>query len=333
MINRKSPDTTGNPQLLTSVQALRFLAALLVLFFHLGISKSGYKGVDLFFVISGFTIYYAASKYNGDDYVSLKRHFIINRLTKIFLLYWASLVVMFIVRPFPLNSKLIGTILLIPGHNNILGVSWSLSYELYFYFLFYFFLLTPGRSGKTFFLATAIIVTSAVTILMVTPYSLRGKWVNFFAGQNLWQFLAGVLVAKVFLKSKKNNNSFVITMFVISVILFLLVSVPFKARISNLVYGSISFVVVLCSVLTEARFEQPVWFRKIINSLGNASYAIYLFSHPLIIVLIKQNMHRGLIVCTVIFVSLVINIFFENPMLRFIRRKLKSIHVPPVQLK
>jgi peptidoglycan/LPS O-acetylase OafA/YrhL len=43
---------------LYTLQINRFIAALLVLFSHLGLVYSGYKGVDIFFVISGYVMYH-----------------------------------------------------------------------------------------------------------------------------------------------------------------------------------------------------------------------------------------------------------------------------------
>src|SRR4051812_24481767 len=122
---------------LSSIQGLRFIAAFLVLLFHLEISYSGYKGVDLFFVISGFVIYYSTHLEKVANKAEQRKKFVINRLTKIFILYWSSLIALFSINQFPLDIHALGSFFLVPGHKSILGVSWSLSYELYFYFLFF----------------------------------------------------------------------------------------------------------------------------------------------------------------------------------------------------
>ena len=86
-----------------TIQSLRFIAALLVLLFHLGIIHSGYKGVDVFFVISGFIMYFKL-------FCSTRQrpyYFFVNRFTKIFLLYWLALIMVYILKPFALNASLL----------------------------------------------------------------------------------------------------------------------------------------------------------------------------------------------------------------------------------
>ena len=121
-----------NTNTLYSLQLLRFIAAVLVMLLHLEIMKSGYKGVDIFFVISGFVMYYSAFIRNPKDATT----FIINRATKIYTLYWFAMLVLFIILPFKINWQTLKSLLLIPGHTALIGFSWSLSYEIYFYFLY-----------------------------------------------------------------------------------------------------------------------------------------------------------------------------------------------------
>src|SRR5688572_27360115 len=143
---------------LYSLQLLRFIAAMLVLLFHLRLDPSGYKGVDVFFVISGFVMYYSAYLLKKPKaYV-----FIINRLTKIFLLYWIALIFLFFVQPFNIDKNFLKTFLLIPGHHSVIGVSWSLSYELYFYFIFALLVyLVPARFQQIIFWSLLMVSTGA----------------------------------------------------------------------------------------------------------------------------------------------------------------------------
>jgi peptidoglycan/LPS O-acetylase OafA/YrhL len=80
------------------LDALRGIAAMLVIFFHYTMEKPeanlgfnlGITGVDLFFIISGFVIFMTLNK------VSSGREFVINRFTRLFPTYWTCVTITFI---------------------------------------------------------------------------------------------------------------------------------------------------------------------------------------------------------------------------------------------
>jgi exopolysaccharide production protein ExoZ len=305
----------------TSVQGLRFIAALLVLLFHLGIFYSGYKGVDLFFVISGFVIYYSTHSSIAGNTSLQRRKFLINRFSKIFLLYWTSLLVLYIVAPYPANLETLGSFLLLPGHKNILGVSWSLSYELYFYCLCFILFFVLNSKIANLFLRIAFAISFVLTVAQLTPWSLKGSWINFFAGHNLWEFLLGIMVGKIFLRQKRMNMRPFVLLLVVSSGAMIIASMKYNSAGSYLVYGILSFFMVLAAVETEKQFPFPSIFSKVINALGDASYAIYLFSPIIIIVFRTCHFSNIFIIPTVIIISYLIHFFYEAPLLKYIRRK------------
>lgn len=81
------------------LDALRGIAALLVVFFHftLGrpeydrIFKLGTTGVDLFFIISGFVIFMSLQK------IADAKEFVINRISRLYPTYWASVIFTFLI--------------------------------------------------------------------------------------------------------------------------------------------------------------------------------------------------------------------------------------------
>ena len=160
---------------LYSIQALRGIAALMVLFFHLfelqsltpgnpkdlidGPWARGYAGVDLFFVISGFIMVYITDRQTGR--AATAGRFIYNRITRIYPLWWllsAILVAYYFistgraVSP-DLSSQINGesmyilrSFLLIPQDIPPLnGLGWTLIHEMYFYVIFAVLLLIPAR--------------------------------------------------------------------------------------------------------------------------------------------------------------------------------------------
>jgi peptidoglycan/LPS O-acetylase OafA/YrhL len=87
------------PQRYSELDSLRGLAALMVVIFHYTVERPtanslfrlGSTGVDLFFIISGFVIFMSISK------VKNSLDFVINRTTRLYPTYWASVTFSFII--------------------------------------------------------------------------------------------------------------------------------------------------------------------------------------------------------------------------------------------
>lgn len=130
------------------IQALRGIAALMVVFFHLAphwalnhllktteiLTRWGFSGVDIFFVLSGYVVYQSADK---EDF-SLPP-FLLRRAMRIYLGYWPVFLLLFVLiflgQPLPDSKKIITSALLLNPAlwDNWLPTAWSLTYELYFY--------------------------------------------------------------------------------------------------------------------------------------------------------------------------------------------------------
>ncbi len=264
-----------------SFQLLRFLAALLVILFHLKLILSGYKGVDIFFVLSGFVVYYSSITSNRKS----PGYFFINRLTKIYLLYLISFVAVVIFKDLPITLELLPALLLLPGHASISGVSWSLSYELYFYCLLgaglYF--IKPPHNERLFRLL--LICSTAVTLLNLTTFSVKGTVINFFLGQNLWEFMLGVFAARLCIAAPRavdRNIAFIVML--VTGIALLTIDLTYNTPQSYLVYGPLTGVCLISIYYFEGQINLPAMTRYIFALLGDASYALYLFA-PLVIYL------------------------------------------------
>jgi peptidoglycan/LPS O-acetylase OafA/YrhL len=332
---------------LPSIQALRFIATLLVLLFHMALLPTGFKGVDLFFVISGFVLFY---NYHARpaSIRSQRRRYFIHRLTKIFLLYWTALIARYLVVPFPFNTSLIASVLLLPGHNPILSISWSLSCELYFYgllgiTLFYI----PTRWHKGLFIG-AFALTAGVKLFNTWFFSLHGLPIYFLAGPNLWEFLCGILAGYLFCWPAVSNPSspstaspskappstafpstaspgisFPFLLFSLLLLaLFWFLPLAYSFAYYHFVYGSVALLLVLMTARSEKRRPWNGPFKDWVLRLGNASYAIYLFG-PVLVHALRPHIHElpwkiGAMFTLVVF-SLLINHFYEEPLLRIIR--------------
>jgi exopolysaccharide production protein ExoZ len=150
-------------QKLNSIQVLRAIAALAVLFCHVFAIEEGQSGrtskltdfwvagvhgVDLFFVISGFVIVWVGGRVRPGPLGAAD--FLYARATRIYPLWWlfAGLMMLFLILTLGLPwdpvrldrqgldgpTHLVKSILLWPqGDHPELGVGWTLVHEMYFY--------------------------------------------------------------------------------------------------------------------------------------------------------------------------------------------------------
>ncbi|NIP18902.1 MAG: acyltransferase family protein [Xanthomonadales bacterium] len=152
--------------MLVNIQLLRCIAAMLVVIYHTAAHLPpgsegahglfwfghavGYAGVDIFFVISGFIMAWTTLNEGGRE---ASADFIKRRLGRIFSGYWPffflALGVFWFARPAHVaESNLLASFFLWPQRLNrvLLEITWTLSYELYFYLLFaLLILLVPRR--------------------------------------------------------------------------------------------------------------------------------------------------------------------------------------------
>ena len=150
--------------MLNSIQACRAVIAILIVMTHANVSIFGkpkyfperpfgdffdfmIAGVDFFFVLSGFLIYYAHTVDVGQPRALLS--YLWKRYSRVYLLYWivlaAVIPVFFFAPQFGSGHErdfwvIVRSILLVPEPSNqtILIVAWTLPYEMLFYFLFAF---------------------------------------------------------------------------------------------------------------------------------------------------------------------------------------------------
>ena len=140
------------------IQVFRGFAAVLVLLFHitsnvkvifpgkdflLGTFTFGASGVDFFFVLSGFIITYSSLKLIEAGKLG---QYTTHRIIRVYPIYWIIFIgyllphiffPQFYSTVYPISyNNILPALLLLPNHNMINGVSWTLSFELYFYLAF-----------------------------------------------------------------------------------------------------------------------------------------------------------------------------------------------------
>jgi len=209
------------PVRLYNIQALRGLAALLVMISHLfaidqkysggpilpEFFQFGLAGVDLFFVISGFIMVYITQTWQASSGRRIPE-FMFARAARIYPIYWlisAVLLMAYLVRPdlvFASTSgepDILKSFLLWPDENlPLLEVGWTLVHEMGFYLIFALTLFLPARQriGALIVWAVAVIGGNLAGLGNVSPVT------NILFHPLSIEFLLGAGLAWLFLKSE-----------------------------------------------------------------------------------------------------------------------------------
>jgi peptidoglycan/LPS O-acetylase OafA/YrhL len=264
------------------VELLRFVAASYVAIFHFNepipyisnwyrdFLKLGYLGVPIFFLISGYCIQIAAAHAHSP------KDFIVRRLFRIFPAYWFSVAIVLSVVAFwliafgvnsvtPLPKSVIGllatiTLLTTPFSNFqiINWVYWTLTYELFFYFITFVSLTIPARYRFYLFIVIAVLV-------FIIP--MHEHWPLFFL-QHWPAFCLGTVLYRMLHHADK---------FTFANLLLLALSIGGLFMLTYLPYYAIACLVT--AVLITLNNFKPIK-GCFFSGLGNYSYSLYLIHVP-----------------------------------------------------
>lgn len=202
---------TGAPSVLANIQALRAVAALLVVFVHMkglvalaglpaDVMNFGNCGVDLFFVISGVIMVFTVERRETRAW-----DFLAHRIARITPLYWLITFVVFLtaaVAPGLVHETraslpdLIRSLLFIPHVRPdgnmwpLVFVGWTLNYEMAFYVLFALTMLARPRS-TSFAVCVTLIAAAAMARAIFHP---QDREIDFYTYPIILEFAAGVVI-------------------------------------------------------------------------------------------------------------------------------------------
>lgn len=304
---------------LKSVQALRAIAALAVMFAHLqGLEAqmsgserllaplwiAGVSGVDLFFVISGFIMVWVAGDWTGGKTSSLK--FMFSRVLRIYPLWWlfaAITAAYFLVSTgLPWDTDhvtraegplhLLKSFLLIPqGPLPVLTLGWTLIHEMYFYAVFALILLLPIRFRKLAFIGWAMIIVVSTTLQLTgfAPNSL----ISLALFPLTLEFLMGSAVAWIILSGMTRfagmalSLGFALLVFAVLTVDFTM-GTHFQPTHRMLAYGPAYTLIIYGLVALERRQLLDRYIPKFMVMMGDWSYSLYL-CHILVITAIART--------------------------------------------
>lgn len=339
------------------VDLFRFIAAVAVVLFHYlfrGYSegnmsklhfneigdffKYGYLGVDFFYIISGFVISLSIKNRSITN-------FWVSRISRLYPMYWLAVLLTFIViilfgaphfyadfKQFFLNLSMFQNYI---GVENIDGSYWSLFIEMKFYiFIISFYLiLNKLREIKLdyliyvwLFLTIVYMFFSDLYILQIVNYFFILSWSSYF--------IAGIIFYQIY-ESKLNLKYLVLLLISLSISLFHAVSkienfeLFFTTKLSPFIVSSLIVVFYLLMFLVSCGKLKSINSSKL-TKLGLLTYPLYLI-HQNIGFIIFNNLFNyvnkyALVLLTIIFMiflSYILNNFYEQKVSNYLRTKLK----------
>ena len=328
----------------SGIQALRFLAAILVVMTHatlytterldpaFGIWSPGAAGVDIFFVISGFVMVVSSRKLMtqpGGWLVFAKR-----RLIRVVPLYWlgttlkvaALLAVPLLVVHAKLSFyQVVTSYLFFPARNAegglepLMGVGWTLNYEMFFYMVFTLALLL--RLDIYWFIGTTLGICAFGSLLP----NIESDALTFYFNPIVLEFFGGMLLARVAATWRFPWWACLAAFAAGLALLLALFGGPFPRFIES---GVPALLVVSGAVFGERWLAGRI--PNFLLKLGAASYSLYLF-HPLVApvapaVLKRVGLHAGwisIVACVMIsiLVSVIVFVVVEQRMTRYLNRR------------
>lgn len=347
---------------LDTIQALRALAAIMVTIAH-AVEEAKYffdfrplietspfgKGVDLFFVISGFIIYYSSRKLFATP-GGIKR-FAYNRISRVVPLYFLFTTLMVLVVVFlPAGVKearfdieqIWTSYAFIPYERYdgriapVLSLGWTLNYEMFFYALFATVMWLPARWAACAAIALLTVLAAVGAFLPPeAPAALRAWTHNI-----ILEFAYGILIAVAYdawgKRFAQPASLAVAIMAVGFCSLYLLNHPQVPNQLPRFLAAGVPAAVMMIAATLLLPAAAEVSLPRLVVALGDSSYSLYL-SHrfvqrPIQIILSRLDFgglpvigafYVWAAVIVAVIVGHLIYILLEKPLLAAIHHKIR----------
>lgn len=344
---------------LDGVQMLRAVAVLLVAWLHAGQQLGDWRvkevphfsafGIDIFFVISGFIMSWGLLRSRQAPGVATAWEFLKRRLIRIYPIYWLFAIVnsarllhghgFFLQNYFPSFLLLPG---LYPRYPLVVAFSWTMVFEMLFYYLLSAVLLVTLKRAVPVFIALL-----AAAVLVGDVVGVRDPTWTPFSSPLLLEFVFGAIVALIFLRFGQRTEIGMGVLLIGVISSFYLRAHPEQGGAAGIAMA-VSSVGAMRHVMTWGLAAASIvagvifWSPRIqglsgraVISLGNASYSSYLasaivleFSVRILIPLggrssvAKEVLFQAVMVLTVLVAGSISYKFVESPVIRWMQDKL-----------
>lgn len=310
----------------------------------------GVGAVQAFFVLSGFSFYYAYADHSFADGPSIAR-FHLRRIARIAPLYYAAMLANALLQTgygaHASWTKLAENLTLLfgashPNHSFLMG-GWSIGIEVVFYLVFPFVVSSTRSWGR-------VALVTGVLVLLAAPWTFF--WVPEATGSDRFHayvavpnhFFAFFLGAAIALSRRATPYRLPLPLyatFVTAVVGVWLASTDVFVDHSEATFGlrRVESIAALTLVVAATAFYEVTWSvgRWIAARLGEISYGLYLI-HPLVWFALGKPMHeRELSPLTTVGSTLVVTLalaaisyrVIERPVLRAVGRRLGATRDSP----
>ena len=325
---------------INGLDSLRGIAALSVVLFHYTARygetfghpaaplinfSQGFRGVDLFFMISGFVIFMTL------DNTATARDFVVSRFSRLFPTFWASVLLTYVVvTVFGLPGKVVGlgelvlNFTMVPGLLNVQpvdGTYWTLEIELIFYVLMLA-LFMAGALARIHLVLVVWLLGRLIAHVMTSSgmhvsYTLE----HLLLLPHIALFGAGMMLYCLYRGPDHRGKSFLLLAACIAVI--------------AIVDGAPALPVPLVGsavILMMSRRDLAVSRNPVILFFGTISYPLYLLHENIGFVILRAlyrwnlapDLAIALALLVVVSLSSLITFWVEQPATRAIRRWYRS---------
>jgi len=325
-----------NNKRLFELDALRGLAALAVVCYHyfyrydaiyghknipIAWSQPGKLGVELFFMVSGFVIFWTLNR------VEKPLDFIVSRFSRLYPAYWCALTITFTTvflfglpgREVSISDALLNVLMFHEylDVRHVDGVYWTLTVELTFYFWMFILYLTSriDKVEGVFIFLIIISVLHSFEILNVPILIYKILMLRY-----LPFFMAGICFYKII-----NKDSILVS---VGILLLSLISTIAIYSLKHFIIFSIFYGVFYLALSGRMKFLS---FKPLVF-MGSISYSLYLIHSNIGFVIINKfyemQWNPLLAILSSVFTSIllatIISKYIEMPLLKYIRTYYKE---------
>jgi exopolysaccharide production protein ExoZ len=317
--------------LIANLQVLRAMAALGVVIYHTRYEfvrgvHTDLQGVAVFFVISGFIMCFITRDGHNSQFLA-------NRFIRIVPMYWLFTLLMFFLHrlsPMAINQPTVAdlpaSLMFLPSEQlPVLGVGWTLNFEVYFYLVFGSALLINWR------FAPLITVAFIYTVFALDQRGYGGFLAHYYSHDYIHYFIVGIAIYYLWTFGAAMLRGWPVIAVCSAGLLFFLVSqfsmqqwpawlLPYYTWLPGLV--------VACALFLESCGGRIAWRPLLL--MGDASYSLYL-SHSIILSIANKILQAfwpsatenfAVVVFEIliaVLTGIAAHLYLEKPLLREIR--------------